>query len=67
MDDHQKANNTPRGRRSMIQRLAEGWTTLAVAAALGVDPEIVRKWRDRGKAGPGQPLVPAAPQPDPAE
>ena len=47
MDVHQNAKNTPRGRRSMIQRLAEGWTILAVAAAFDVDPKTVRKWRDR--------------------
>jgi transposase InsO family protein len=55
MDVHQNAKSTPRGRRLMIQRLAEGWTIAAVAAAFGVDARTVRKWRDRyvaeGKAG----------------
>ena len=31
----------------MIERLQGGWTVPAVAAALGVDPKTVRKWRDR--------------------
>ena len=39
----------------MIQRLAEGWTIAAVAAAAAVDPKTVRKWRQRyaaeGEAG----------------
>ena len=55
MDVHQNARTTPRGRRLMIRRLAEGWTIAAVAAAFGVDAKTVRKWRDRyvaeGEAG----------------
>jgi transposase InsO family protein len=55
MDVHQNARTTPHGRRLMIQRLAEGWTIAAVAAAAGVDPKTVRKWRQRyaaeGEAG----------------
>jgi transposase len=47
MDVHQNAKNTPRGRRSMVRRLAEGWTIRAVAAAFGVDPKTVRKWQGR--------------------
>ena len=39
----------------MIRRLADGWTIAAVAAAAGVGPRTVRKWRDRhaseGEAG----------------
>jgi transposase InsO family protein len=31
----------------MIERLQGGWPVAAVAAALGVDPKTVRKWRDR--------------------
>jgi transposase InsO family protein len=31
----------------MIERLQGGWPVPAVAAALGVDPKTVRKWRDR--------------------
>ena len=34
----------------MVQRLAEGWTVIAVAAAAGVDPKTVRKWRQRHAA-----------------
>ena len=47
MDVHQNARTTPHGRRLMIQRLADGWTVPAVAAAFGVDARSVRKWRDR--------------------
>lgn len=47
MDVHQNARTTPHGRSLMVRRLAEGWTTAAVAAAFGVDPKTVRKWRDR--------------------
>jgi transposase InsO family protein len=39
----------------MVRRLTGGWTIAAVAAAAGVDPKTVRKWRDRhaaeGEAG----------------
>jgi transposase InsO family protein len=31
----------------MVARLASGWSARAVAAAHGVDPRTVRKWRDR--------------------
>ena len=47
MDVHQNAKNTPRGRRLMIQRLAEGWTVAGSPRRLGVDAKTVRKWRDR--------------------
>lgn len=55
MDIHDNAS-TPRHRRMlMVQRLASGWTVAAVAAAQGVSPKTVRKWRDRygacGEAG----------------
>ena len=50
MDVHKNARSTPHGRRLMIRRLAEGWTIAAVAAAAGVDPKTVRKWRDRHRA-----------------
>ena len=55
MDSHENAQTTPRGRLLMVQRLASGWSVLAVAAAQGVTPKTVRKWRDRhaaeGEAG----------------
>jgi transposase InsO family protein len=39
----------------MVERLHGGWSVSAVAAAFGVDPHTVRKWRDRyaaeGEAG----------------
>ena len=55
MNLRQNARTTPHGRRLMVERLARGWTIRAVAAAHGVDPRTVRKWRDRfaaeGEAG----------------
>ncbi|WP_162501569.1 helix-turn-helix domain-containing protein [Methylobacterium crusticola] len=47
MDTHENARTTPRSRQLIVTRLAEGWTVRAVAAALGIDPKTVRKWRDR--------------------
>jgi hypothetical protein len=38
MDIHQQAKTTPRGRRLMVQRLAEGWSVARVATAFGVTP-----------------------------
>ena len=55
MDVHQNAKTTPHGRRLMVERLAEGWSVARVAAAAGVTPKTVRKWRARhaleGEAG----------------
>lgn len=55
MDVHQNARTTLYSRMLMIERLTSGWTVTAVAAAFGVDPKTVRKWRDRyaaaGEAG----------------
>ncbi len=55
MDVHQNARTTPHSRMLMIERLQAGWSVPAVAAAFGVDPKTVRKWRDRyaaeGRAG----------------
>ena len=45
MDVHQNAKNTPHGRRLMVERLAEGCSVARVAAAAGVTPKTVRKWR----------------------
>jgi transposase InsO family protein len=44
---HQNARTTRHRRMLMIERLQGGWPVPAVAAALGVDPKTVRKWRDR--------------------
>ena len=55
MDAHKNARTTPHSRMLIVERLREGWTVSAVAAAMGVDPSTVRKWRDRfaaeGEAG----------------
>ncbi len=60
----------PSGRRLMAQQLADGWSTTQVAAAFGVTPKTVAKWRARYAQGrrsrPGRPLVAAARQPEPA-
>jgi transposase InsO family protein len=47
MDIHKNARTTPHSRMLMVQRLANGWTAEAVAAAQGVTVRTVRKWRDR--------------------
>jgi transposase InsO family protein len=55
MDVHQNARTTRHSRMLMVERLATGWSVSSVAAAFGVDPRTVRKWRDRfaaeGEAG----------------
>ena len=55
MDIHDNARTTRHSRMLMIERLASGWSVAAVAAAQGVTPKTVRKWRDRyateGEAG----------------
>jgi transposase InsO family protein len=50
MDIHKNARTTPHSRMLMVQRLASGWTVAGVAAAHGVSPRTVRKWRDRHAA-----------------
>src|SRR4051812_20634192 len=47
MDVPHNARTTRHGRLLMIQRLAEGWSVAAVAAAAGITPKTVAKWRDR--------------------
>ena len=47
MDSHENARATARGRLLMVQRLQAGWSLGQVAAAVGVCPATVRKWRDR--------------------
>jgi len=47
MDSHENARTTARGRLLMIERLQSGWSFAAVAAAFGVCPATVRKWRNR--------------------
>ena len=55
MDSHENARTTPHSRRLIVQRLHQGQTVEAVAAAFGTTPRTVRKWRDRfateGEAG----------------
>jgi transposase InsO family protein len=47
MDAHDNARTTRHSRMLMVERLAQGWTVAAVAAAQGVSSKTVRKWRDR--------------------
>jgi transposase InsO family protein len=47
MDIHDNARTTRHSRMLMVQRLTSGWTVAVVAAAQGVSPKTVRKWRDR--------------------
>ncbi len=47
MDIHKNARTTPHGRMLIIERLRDGWMVAHAAAAAGVDPRTVRKWRDR--------------------
>jgi transposase-like protein len=55
MDVRENARTTRHSRMLMVQRLASGWSVAAVAAAKGVSPGTVGKWRDRhaahGEAG----------------
>lgn len=47
MDSHENARTTPHGRLLMVRRLSAGQSVAIVAAAMGVPPKTVRKWRDR--------------------
>ena len=47
MDVHENARTTVHSRMLMVERLRAGWSVAAVAAAHGVDPSTVRKWRAR--------------------
>jgi transposase InsO family protein len=47
MDAHENARTTPHSRMLIVERLASGWNIAAVAAAQGITPRTVRKWRDR--------------------
>lgn len=49
MDSHENARTT-RSRMLIVQRLAAGRSVSVVAAALGITPNTVRKWRDRHAA-----------------
>jgi transposase InsO family protein len=55
MDAHENARTTPHSRMLMVERLRSRWSIGQVAAAAGVCPATVRKWRDRfaaeGQAG----------------
>jgi plasmid maintenance system antidote protein VapI len=44
MDIHMNARTTRHGRLLMIERLQAGWTTPAVAKALGVTAETICRW-----------------------
>lgn len=47
MDVHKNARLTPRGRQVMINRVLQGETPKAVAAAFGVSERTVRRWVQR--------------------
>ena len=47
MDIHENARTTRHSRMLIVERLAGGWALADVAAAHGVTPKTVRKWRDR--------------------
>lgn len=47
MDAHENARTTPHSRMLIVERLSAGQAVSAVAAALGISPRPVRKWRER--------------------
>jgi transposase InsO family protein len=55
MDSHENARTTLHSRRLIVERLSAGQKVNTVAAALGITPKTIRKWRDRyaaeGEAG----------------
>ena len=55
MGIHENARTTWHSRMLIVWRLASGWSVATVAAAQGVTPKTVRKWRNHhaaeGKAG----------------
>jgi transposase InsO family protein len=55
MDIHENVRTKTLSRMLMVERLRSGWSVAQVAAAQGVDPRTVRKWRARhaseGEAG----------------
>jgi transposase InsO family protein len=47
MDAHENARTTQHSRMLIVERLGDGQSVARVAAALGITPRTVRKWRDR--------------------
>ena len=47
MNVHKNARLTPRGRERIVLQVESGQTPEAVAQAVGVCPQTVRKWVDR--------------------
>jgi transposase InsO family protein len=49
---HRNAKTTPKGRALIVQRVErDGWTVARTAAAFGVSPRTVHKWRRRAREG----------------
>lgn len=56
MDVHKNARTLPHVRMLIVERLTAGWSVTTVAAAAGVTPKTIRKWRDR-HAAKGEPRL----------